>query len=70
MEDTEVPEPLLDRTYELLDSRGRLSLREICEQSGIDESWLAKFHRKTIPNPGVKLVQRLHDFLLTRAKAA
>jgi len=62
------PESLLDRTYKLLDDRD-CSLREICEDSGIDESWLAKFHRRAIPNPGVHLVQRLHDYLAGRQAA-
>lgn len=59
-------EPLLDKTYRLLDSR-ECTLREITQQCpDIDESWLAKFSRRAIPNPGVTLVQKLHDFLVTK----
>lgn len=59
-------ETLLDRTYRLLDDR-ECTLREITEACpSIDMSWLAKFSRRAIPNPGVNLVQTLHDFLVTK----
>lgn len=59
-------EPLLDKTHRLLGARGDLSLKKISEESGVDESWLAKFHRGAIPKPGVIIVQQLHDYLVTK----
>lgn len=59
---------LLDRTYKLLSAR-KLSLKDIAKEADLDESWLAKFHRKAIPNPGVNLVQKLHDHLLNKQSA-
>lgn len=64
----QTPESLLDRTYQLLSER-TLSLREIAEQTKLDESWLAKFHRKVIPDPSVNKVQRLHDYLVDQKGA-
>lgn len=63
------PEPLLDRTYRLLANRRDLdlTLKDIAEGADVDESWLAKFNRKVIPSPGVNLVQKVHDFLASRA---
>jgi transcriptional regulator with XRE-family HTH domain len=60
------PETLLDATYRLLAARD-ITLKEIAELAELDESWVAKFNRRAIPNPGVNLVQQLHDFLRDRA---
>lgn len=62
-------EPLLERTYRLLDSRTE-TLMQISENAGIDDSWLFKFSRRAIPNPGVNLVQKLHDYLSRKVEAA
>jgi hypothetical protein len=59
-------EPLLDKTHRLLGARGVLTLKQISEESGVDESWLAKFHRGAIPKPGVIIVQQLHDYLVAK----
>lgn len=61
--------PLLEKTYELLGER-KLSLKELAEDAELDESWLAKFHRRAIPNPGVNLVQKLHDYLIRSQQSA
>lgn len=63
------PYQLLDTTYELLAARNQ-TLEEIAIDAGLDPSWLAKFHRRAIPKPGVNLVQKLHDYLVRRAASA
>lgn len=62
----ELPEPLLARTYRLLDQIGA-SYNEIAEGARVDKNWVAKFVTRAIAEPGVHKVQRVHDFLLTRA---
>ena len=62
-------ESLLDKTYRLLDNRTE-TLMQISKGAEIDDSWLFKFSRRAIPNPGVRLVQRLHDYLSRNAEAA
>jgi hypothetical protein len=59
---------LLNRTHELLKNRGRLTLVQISEESRLDYSWLNKFSQGRIPNPGVRFVQTLHDYLAPRVK--
>ena len=56
-------ETLLDRTYRLL-SRSDLTYHEIAAGAQVDINWLAKFKQQAIEEPGVKKVQRVHDFLL------
>jgi hypothetical protein len=58
---------LLERTQELLNrqiSAGQ-SLREISDDSAgrVPYDWLKRFYKGKIPNPGVKYLQSLHDFL-------
>lgn len=61
-------EPLLDRTYRLLDAAG-LSYRKIAAGSGVDLSWIAKFAQRNIGEPGVSKVQAVHDFLIAQTPA-
>lgn len=56
-------ETLLDRTYRLLCDCD-LTYHEIAEGARVDINWLAKFKQQAIEEPGVKKVQRVHDFLL------
>ena len=64
------PNHLLERTYALLNAAasasytdGRLTRREIAEKSGVDYNWLQKFAQYRIDDPGVRKVQRVHDYL-------
>jgi hypothetical protein len=57
---------LLARTYELLDRRGTVSLRQIALETGLGQDWLDKFSQRRIREPGVVKVQRLHDYLAAR----
>jgi hypothetical protein len=61
-------EPLLARTYRLLDASG-LSYRAIAAGSGQDVNWVAKFVQRAIGEPGVSKVQAVHDFLVSRGPA-
>ena len=62
---------LLDRARELLAGRPQdLSLVKIAAETGLDYSWLSKFSQGRIPNPGVKSVQTLHDYLVQHSEAA
>lgn len=63
---------LLERTKVLLNRaiESGATLREIAQASGtVPEEWLKKFVQKDakghdkVPNPGVRYVQALHDFL-------
>lgn len=56
-------ETLLDRTYRLLSSSD-LTYHQIASGAQVDVNWLAKFKQQAIDEPGVKKVQRVHDFLL------
>ena len=56
---------LLEQTYELLDgARGNVPQEEIARGSNVTYTWLTKFSRRAIPEPGVERVQRVHDFLM------
>lgn len=55
-------EPLLDRTYKLLDVT-KLTYEEIATGAGVKFDWLAKFKQRCIVEPGVSKVQLVHDFL-------
>jgi hypothetical protein len=57
------PEPLLDRTYRLLDATD-LTYRQVAAGADVDMNWLAKFKQRAIAEPGVGKVQRVHDFLI------
>lgn len=55
---------LLNQTYELVEeSRGRLTQEEIAQGADVTLTWYQKFVRKTIPDPSVKRVQKIHDYL-------
>jgi hypothetical protein len=56
-------ESLLERTYRLL-SITDLNFHQIASGAGVDREWLAKFKQRRINEPGVKKVQRVHDFLV------
>jgi len=55
---------LLDRTKTLL-RECELSLPEIATRSKLGYEWLKKFAADDIPDPGVKRIQQLHDFLVS-----
>lgn len=60
---------LLNDTYALLENTEK-TYREIAKGADVSFNWLIKFAAKSIPSPGVLLVQRVHDFLLTGRKLA
>ena len=44
---------------------------KVCEDTGLDYSWLTKFAQGKIPNPGYAKVSVLHDhFRMGKRKAA
>ena len=58
------PEPLLNRTERLLRRyMPELTLRVIAERAGVGFEWLRKYSQGKFDDPGVKRIQRLHDFL-------
>lgn len=59
---------LYDDTIALLKST-RLSRREIAAGAGLGFDWLNKLAQGHIEDPGIKRIQRLHDFL-SRKRAA
>lgn len=61
-------QPILDKTHALL-KKCDLELPEIANMSGVGYEWLKRFKRGEIPNPGVKHIQDLHDFLVQQAEA-
>lgn len=53
----------------LKESKG--NWRVVCENTGLDYSWLTKLAQGRIPNPSVHKIQTLHDyFKKPRRKAA
>lgn len=58
--------PLLDRTRNLLGKTPE-KLTHIAKNSGLGYEWLKKFKMDAIPNPGVRNVQQLHDYLAGKA---
>lgn len=62
-------EPLLDRTYKLLEA-SKLTYEEIANGAGVKFDWLAKFKQGRINEPGVSKVQLVHDFLVTNNPAS
>lgn len=65
----DVTEPLLERTYRLLESTN-LTYQQIAAGAEVDVHWLAKFKQRRIEEPGVNKVQAVHDFLLERSALA
>ena len=54
---------LLASTLRLLEHRTE-TFPQIARASGVGYEWLKKFSAGGIPDPGVRRVQRLHDYLL------
>jgi hypothetical protein len=59
-------EPLLDRTYKLLEAT-KLTYEEIATGANVKFDWLAKFKQRHIGEPGVSKVQAVHDFLVSNS---
>lgn len=55
--------PLLQKTLELLRNCD-LPLTEIATKSNLGLEWLKKLKAGSIPDPSVRRIQRLHDFLV------
>lgn len=55
----------LDKTKELLKStiNGQVTLSHIANNAGVEVAWLSAFELGKIKNPGVKNLQKLHDYL-------
>lgn len=57
---------LLTKTRSLLDKSSD-SLNKIAQKSEISYEWLKKFKTEDWRDPGVKRVQKLHDYLVKAA---
>lgn len=56
--------PLLARTQDLVKSAPRnVTYTKMAEAIGCSVAWISRFADDKIPDPGVRRVQRLHDFL-------
>jgi hypothetical protein len=55
--------PLLQKTLELLRNCD-LPLTEIATKSNLGVEWLKKLKAGSIPDPSVRRIQRLHDYLV------
>ena len=42
------------------------SVPTIADNAGVNPHWLGKFKQGKYANPGVRTVQRLHDYLLSK----
>ena len=60
---------LKNETLQMLDKTPRTRV-ELAKLTGVDREWLAKFHQRRIPNPGVLHVQAVYDFLITDQSTA
>jgi hypothetical protein len=60
--------PLLQKTLELLQNCD-LTLAEIATKSNLGVEWLKKLKGGSIPDPSVRRIQRLHDYLVQRHAA-
>ena len=61
---------LLENTRDLLaQARGQYTQEQIAAGSDVTLTWLQKFVRGAIPDPGVERVPRVHDFLSERVAA-
>ena len=54
---------MVSETIELLKNRGDLSLRQVADGAHVDFEWLRKFHKQAINDPGVRKVERVHNYL-------
>lgn len=63
---------LLDTTYELLDGAYAhgYTQRQVAEEAGVGYWWFIKFSQRAIPNPTVKNVQAVHDYLVKQVEDA
>ena len=63
---------LLERTQRLLRNASDVSLAEIAREAGppVAYDWLKRFAAGEIPDPSVNRIQALHDYLVTRERAA
>jgi len=57
---------LLDKTLELARASDG-SIRQICRDIRVSTEWYHKLMAGKIHDPGVRRVQRLHDYLASRA---
>jgi hypothetical protein len=63
-------ERLLERTKALLRdalAEDGVTIPQLAEKSGLGYEWLKKFAAGDIPDPRIKRLQCLHDFLARRA---
>lgn len=64
---TDQPTSLLERTRVLLEAAPRsLHAKEIASAAGVSQAWLSRFKTGKIPNPGVRQVQAIYDYLSAR----
>lgn len=56
------------RTLDLLKGDGG-TIAEIAAGADVNVHWLAKFRQEKFENPGVKTIERLHNYLAQRALA-
>lgn len=57
--------PLLARTQDLVKNAPRdVTYTKMAEAIGCSVAWISRFADNKIPDPGVRRVQRLHDFLI------
>jgi hypothetical protein len=56
--------PLLERTLYLVNNAPRsITFAEMARQIDVSPSWVSAFAKDLIPDPGVRKVQALHDYL-------
>lgn len=56
---------LLSRTQQLVsDAPRRITYTMMAEAIGVSVAWISRFAGNKIEDPGVKTVQRLHDYLV------
>lgn len=64
----EQPTSLLKRTRALLAAKpDTLTFSAIAKATGVSVSWISRFADDKIPNPGVRQVQAIFDYLDDRA---
>ncbi len=66
MLDTTLSAPLLARTQQLVANAPRhVTQRMMAQAAGVSDAWISRFIEDKIPDPGVRRVQKLHDYLVT-----
>ena len=64
MKTTTACAPLLERTQYLVNNAPRhITYTIMAKEIGCSIAWISRFAANNIPDPGVKLVQALHDYL-------